>query len=67
MTRKDYVLLAQVLAEARPAQNSLTFLHQRQWQDTVDIMAAVLAQDNPRFNKTTFLRAIEKAGETDAT
>ena len=52
MTRKDYVRLAAVLANARTTGSAETFRRvlARQFADT-------LAQDNPRFSRSTFLLA----------
>ena len=61
MTRKDYVAIATALNRTYPA-------HRReldgkpdeavaQWQFSVDAIADVLAEDNPRFDRDRFLKA----------
>lgn len=61
MTRKDYELIAAVLADYAP--KGLGFINSEreaqigQWLDMVDDMADALAKDNPRFDKDRFLRA----------
>ena len=56
MTRKDYVLLAHVLKEVRTdcerAQQATPALDR-----AAQYLAAVLGQDNPRFDRERFLKA----------
>ncbi len=54
MTRKDYQLIAKVLADA-PDTGTVEGLFN--WGTTCRRMARELAQDNPRFNTVTFLEA----------
>jgi len=54
MTRKDYQLIAKVLADAPDAGGVDGLLN---WGATCRYMARELANDNPRFNTVTFLDA----------
>ncbi len=53
MTRKDYQLIAKVLANS-PASGVEGLLH---WATTCEDMARELAKENPRFDTVTFLDA----------
>jgi len=62
MTRKDYKLLARALwGSAFVNDSMMTAVEldyaQRQWETAVRHIANALAQDNPRFNRATFLTA----------
>jgi len=65
MTRKDYKLLARALWGSAFVNDSQIvmmtdgeFIYaQRQWETAVRHIADALAQDNPRFNRATFLTA----------
>lgn len=62
MTRKDYVLIAEVLKGSRPAPyTDLENLTSRNmwsiWRTTSRNMADALASDNPRFDRARFLEA----------
>jgi hypothetical protein len=52
MTRKDYELIAAVLAGSKPDGSRAMLL---QWQTTAENMADALAADNPRFDRVRFL------------
>jgi hypothetical protein len=59
MTRKDYVVLAQVLKDAKPGTgpglSEVEYQAQvSQWQWTASLLAVALQRDNPRFNRDTF-------------
>jgi hypothetical protein len=58
MTRKDYVLIAEAAATARPNPRSD---RGKDWYDgwhvTVCALANALANDNPRFDRERFLKA----------
>ena len=53
MTRKDYVLVAKVLAGAS-TEGVAGLLN---WGGTCEYMAQEFANENPRFNRDTFLKA----------
>lgn len=54
MTRKDYVLIAEALASARPLDGATAAsVH---WQ-ACHAMCDALAADNPRFDRERFLKA----------
>jgi hypothetical protein len=59
MTRKDYVLLAKALRASRlhlPALDPMARAGAKdQWETTVEEIADELEQDNPAFNRDTFL------------
>ena len=55
MTRKDYEVVAEALAEARP--DPLDVDQVKQWQRDVVAIAAALIDENPRFNQDRFLDA----------
>lgn len=59
MTRKDYILIAEALKSARPADDSNNFTAARaHHNDRVSrLMAERLARDNPRFDRERFLKA----------
>ena len=52
MTRKDYVLLAQAIQNAR--MGDVPKLHQASVNTVVDELCRVLKQDNPRFDSDRF-------------
>ena len=52
MTKKDYEKIAQVMSEVLN-DNAEPF----QWMGTVNSLAQMLGQDNPRFDKHTFRNA----------
>jgi hypothetical protein len=55
MSRKDYVLLADALAYRRP---EVSWLNKAvQWRHDVDAIATALGRDNPRFDRTRFIKA----------
>ncbi len=67
MTRKDYITLADALKEARPAVLPKTNVilddtARKVWFDCVSEVAAVLARDNSRFDRTRFF---DRAGVPD--
>lgn len=57
MTRKDYVLIADALAQPiRPLtghEHAMTIA----WGETVRNLTRALANDNPRFDRARFLKA----------
>lgn len=57
MTRKDYQLLAGVLAETRPAP---TCRQRGLWDRICAQLAIALAEDNPRFDSGRFFEAATK-------
>ena len=59
MTRKDYLVIADALAESRPMWAENRAARTAQWVDTVDCMARALAHDNPRFDVERFLMATQ--------
>ena len=52
MTRKDYVLIAQVIKDQHKPHNDTDTL----WR-VVDALADVLEEDNPNFDKSRFILA----------
>ena len=56
MTKKDYALIADALAQTNPKawKNEWAELV---WAETVENIADTLATDNPRFNKQRFIAA----------
>ena len=63
MTRKDYVLIASALSSAKPSfelftTNTAAFeADLNQWTKDVQIIAAQLKADNPRFDRDRFIKA----------
>ena len=55
MSKKDYEKLAEALQRAKPSRPSPGSM--RVWEDAVDEIAAVLAADNPRFDRVRFRAA----------
>lgn len=60
MTRKDYILIAAALRDARQANS--TAAHEIAISDAAFILARSLANDNPRFDRARFLAAAGVAG-----
>jgi hypothetical protein len=61
MTRKDYVLLAQALAVARPSPGDAKIAWIT-WRLDCKCIADALAADNNRFERQRFIDACEGAG-----
>lgn len=57
MTRKDYVLIASALADARTIYPTERPDAVQQSEDDAYVIAAALAGDNPRFDRNRFLKA----------
>ncbi len=59
MTRKDYVLIAEALKNARPDPHGTTISRHRYdgWHVSACALADALANDNPRFDRERFLKA----------
>lgn len=59
MTKKDYVKIANVLATFKTYSESMPASPWRQTalEEITGRMADMLAQDNPRFDRTRFLKA----------
>lgn len=55
MTRQNYIKLAAALKSAKPDGDSVAAAHT--WEKTVEAIAYVLKQDNPRFDYTRFFNA----------
>lgn len=59
MTRKDYVMLAEVFAKQKSNAPPSQYVHG--WDDArrvlAEELAATLAADNPRFDRARFLKA----------
>lgn len=66
MTRKDFVVIAAMLAESRPRVTSAlqnvrpATDEQKAWMKQVDNACARLARTNPRFNEARFRQACWK-------
>lgn len=56
MTKRDFELIADVLARTKPASYEDDEAH-GQWEKTVENFAHRLASTNPNFNRARFLRA----------
>lgn len=56
MTRKDYVLLAQAFARAKPSYYKTDF-EKNQWANDVHAIATALQNDNAVFNYERFIAA----------
>jgi hypothetical protein len=54
MTRKDYVIAAEILNQAYPENPDLVF-------DLANDFADYFAKDNPRFDRNRFFDAVEKS------
>ena len=54
MTRKDYVIAAEILNQAYPENPDLVF-------DLANDFADYFAKDNPRFDRSRFFDAVEKS------
>lgn len=61
MTKKDYTLLADALAQANPSAWKNEWAEQA-WRETVESTANALAADNPRFNAKRFVAAASLIG-----
>lgn len=57
MTRKDYILLANALASAKPEYVPTASPFNEQWRDDCEAVADALAADNARFERERFLKA----------
>jgi hypothetical protein len=58
MTRKDYVLIAEVIASLRGEQRDKgAFAHSPSLEEVAGELARALEIDNPRFNRARFLDA----------
>jgi hypothetical protein len=60
MTRKDFVLIANVLLASQPTNwspNVPQSLADSRWETVVHCMAAALADTNTRFDRERFLKA----------
>lgn len=70
MTRKDYVLIAKAMADARPlAADRIPFYASARamgavdaWENTVAIIGRALQADNPRFDAARFVAACNEGG-----
>jgi len=58
MTRRDFMLISEVLAEARPS--DWRGPKGRDWRDLVTRFARALTYINPRFDAGRFQRACEE-------
>jgi len=58
MTKKDYQAIAGAFWRARPISAERTG-PASDWQRAIDALADVLAADNPRFDRATFIAACE--------
>lgn len=54
MTRKDYVLIAAVMATERPDGNAMNY---DVWRQIVGALGNALQDDNPRFDAQRFIDA----------
>jgi hypothetical protein len=54
MTKKDFILIAQILKATKPLEGDS---HLQYWQTICNVFANRLANDNPRFKRATFLSA----------
>jgi hypothetical protein len=61
MTRKDYVMIAQVLRTAINYERDFNKSEEsaKAIQSVAEFMAGVLAQDNPRFDRDRFIKAVK--------
>jgi hypothetical protein len=61
MTRKDYVMIAQVFRTAINYEKDFNKNQEsaKAIQDVAEFMAGVLAQDNPRFDRDRFIKAVK--------
>ena len=59
MTRKDYIAIADALAQTRPVED-LSPDQWDQWDNDRATIAVVLSADNPRFDRERFYTATEK-------
>jgi hypothetical protein len=60
MTRKDYVLIAEVIANLRGEQRDKgAFAHAPSLAEVAEELARALEVDNPRFDRARFLDACE--------
>lgn len=55
MTKKDYEKIAEVFKDSIPIGTENAYFDQ--WRFTLLAMADMLANDNPRFDRTLFLEA----------
>lgn len=70
MTKKDYELIARVLASSKPKSWvqladegkdwTYTYELEGQWSEIRNALADALAQDNPRFDRERFLTATNR-------
>jgi hypothetical protein len=56
MTKKDYIKIADSLRDSKPIGGEMVLL---QWEADVYKIMDCLQQDNPKFDKTRFLRACD--------
>jgi hypothetical protein len=61
MTRRDYILIAQVLKSQKPHPNTGLV---GEWRACVRAFADALANENPRFQRDRFLDACDVASGT---
>jgi hypothetical protein len=62
MTKKDYIKIADILADNRPLNtldNDYNNLF-KQWKTTTEQFIDMLSRDNPRFNRVKFYEYINK-------
>ena len=58
MTRKDYVMIAEVIAKLRVQQRDAgAFANNPSLKDVAEELAHALQEDNPRFDRARFLDA----------
>jgi len=58
MTRKDYVIIAETIANLREQQkDSGPFTNNPSLKDVAEELAHALGEDNPRFDRARFLDA----------
>jgi hypothetical protein len=55
MTRRDYILLANTLRDARPGPPGYRSTSQQTWMYTVCRICDALKEDNPHFDRVLFL------------
>ena len=57
MTKKDYIVLAEALAAARPDSNNIPAYCA--WADLRQVLITICSKDNARFNASQFFDATE--------